>query len=99
MTITVSCVDAKGRAVPTANLPVNFEISGPANIIGLGNGDPNSHEAEKGNQRSLFNGLAQVIIQTKVAAQGDIILKAHAAGLKSITLTIPVTPANDIPGL
>ncbi len=99
MTITVSCVDAKGRAVPTANLPVHFEIDGPANIIGLGNGDPNSHEAEKGNQRSLFNGLAQVIIQTKEAASGNIILKAHATGLKSFTLTIPVTPAQAIPGL
>ena len=89
MPITVEALDKKGRHVPTANLMVTFEISGPAHIIGLGNGNPNCHEAEKGNKRSLFNGLAQVIIQTTEEA-GEITLTAHAEGLKPATLTIPV---------
>lgn len=55
--ITVEVLDAKGRHVPTANEMVKFTIAGPAKI-GLGNGGPNSHEPEKGNRRSLFNGLA-----------------------------------------
>jgi TonB family protein len=42
---TVDAVDAGGRHVPTANLMVDFGISGGA-IIGLGNGDPNSHNEE-----------------------------------------------------
>ena len=29
----------------------------------MGNGDPNCQESDKGNVRSLFNGLAQVIVQ------------------------------------
>ena len=62
--VTVEALDKEGRHVPTANLPVEFEISGPGAIIGLGNGDPTCHEPEKGDKRSLFNGLAQVIVQS-----------------------------------
>jgi beta-galactosidase len=90
--VTVQVVDAKGRPVPTANLPVTFELSGPARIIGLGNGDPNSHEAEKGNQRSLFNGLAQVILQSNSGATKPAVLLATSPGLKPARLTLPITP-------
>ncbi len=96
MPITVEVVDAKGRAVPTAQNPVTFRISGPATIIGLGNGDPNSHEAEKGNQRRLFNGLAQVIIQTTEEA-GNVVLIASAPGLKPAKLIVPVASATLVP--
>ncbi len=44
--VTVAAVDAQGRVVPTAMNAVNFEISGPGKIIGVGNGDPSSHEAD-----------------------------------------------------
>lgn len=83
MPVTVRALDAKGRPVPTANIPVEFEISGDGKIIGLGNGDPNSHEAEKGNKRNLFNGLAQVIIQSKEGEIQPIKLIAKSGGLKS----------------
>ena len=33
-------------------------------LIGVGNGDPNCHESDKEPKRSLFNGLAQVILQS-----------------------------------
>jgi len=80
--VTVCAVDAQGHEVPTANLQVTFAISGPGEIIGHGNGDNCSHEAEKGNHRSLFNGLAQVIVQSKRAESGTILLTAQADGLK-----------------
>ena len=44
--ITVDLRDAAGRVVPTANQRVAFEISGPGRIIGVGNGDPSSHEPD-----------------------------------------------------
>ena len=67
--VTVEALDARGRPVPTANLPVSFEIAG-GRIIGVGNGDPNSHEPEKGDARSLYNGLAQVIVQSRGGGSG-----------------------------
>jgi beta-galactosidase len=99
MPVTVEALDAQGRPVPTANLSVAFEISGPGRIIGVGNGDPNSHEPEKGNRRSLFNGLAQVIVQSTRDA-GEIKLTATADGLAPATAvmqTQPCTPRPYIP--
>jgi beta-galactosidase len=95
--VTIQAVDAKGRPVPTANLPVEFELAGPGQIIGLGNGDPNSHEAEKGNKRSLFNGLAQVILQTNAEGSGSLVLTAKSAGLKSAKVNIVVNAKPTVP--
>ena len=44
--VTVDMRDAAGRRVPTANARVQFSISGPGRIIGVGNGDPSSHEPD-----------------------------------------------------
>jgi len=90
--VTVSAVDAQGRPVPTANVPVRFEVEGAGSIIGLGNGDPNSHEAEKGSQRSLFNGLAQVILQARRAGQGPLTLRAVSPGLQDAVVVLDVQP-------
>lgn len=87
--VTVEALDARGRPVPTANLPVSFEIAG-GRIIGLGNGDANSHEPEKGAARSLYNGLAQVIVQSEPGSSGVLVLRASAAGLKSAAARIDI---------
>lgn len=96
MPVTVEVLDSKERHVPTADNMVKFTITGPARIIGLGNGNPNSHEAEKGNKRSLFNGLAQVIIQSTEGV-GEIRLTAEAQGLRSHTITIQSEPVSSVP--
>ncbi len=85
--ITIDAVDAQGRHVPIANLPTRFSVTG-ARVIGVGNGDPNSHEPEKGDRRSLFNGLAQLIVQADAAPRGTIQVRAEADGLKPATLRI-----------
>jgi beta-galactosidase len=45
--ITAQVNDAQGRMVPTAANPIVFEITGPGKIIGVGNGDPSSHEPDQ----------------------------------------------------
>ena len=97
--ITVQALDDQGRPVPTANLSVEFEVSGPGAIIGLGNGDPTCHEPEKGNKRSLFNGLAQVIVQSAADRSGELRLIAKAANLKPAETTIGVAPAPSRPSV
>jgi beta-galactosidase len=44
--ITVAVLDAEGRVVPVAGNLIHFELRGPGAIIGVGNGDPSSHEAD-----------------------------------------------------
>ncbi len=82
--INVSFVDDKGREVPDANSMVYFSITGDAKIIGVGNGDPSSHEADKCSdglwQRSAFNGKCQVIIQAG-KTKSNIKLEAKSNGL------------------
>lgn len=97
--VTVQAIDAKGRVVRTANIPVTFEVSGEGTMIGHGNGDPNSHELEKGNTRSLYNGLAQAIMQSKTKGNGQLILTAKSAGLQSATVTITVKDSTPIPSV
>jgi beta-galactosidase len=89
--VNISIVDEKGREVPDANNMVHFSISGDAKIIGVGNGDPSSHEADKcvdgAWQRSTFNGKCQVILQGGKTV-GDIKLHVKSNGLTSTLVTI-----------
>jgi len=89
--VTVSVVDSQGRVVPTATNTVNFTISG-GTIIGVGNGDPNDHEADAVTNnvgvRSAFGGLAQVLVQSISNQPGSIVLTATATGLTSANTTL-----------
>jgi beta-galactosidase len=93
MPITVRALDAQGRAVPTENAAVTFQVDGAGRSIGHGNGDPNSHEDEKGGTRKLFNGLAQLIVQSGFESQGPLRVVASAPGLTPASVSIPVRPA------
>jgi len=84
--VTVEVLDAQGLVVPTATNNVVFTISGGA-IIGVGNGNPSSHEADKASQRMVFNGLAEVIVQS-TNQPGSIVLTATSPGLTSTNVTI-----------
>lgn len=84
--INISITDEQGCEVPVADNLVKFYISGDAKIIGVGNGDPSSHEPDKCRdgawQRSAFNGKCQVIIQAGKNI-GSVKLEAKANGLQS----------------
>lgn len=84
--INVSFMDEKGREVPDSDNMVEFYLSGDAKIIGVGNGDPSSHEPDKCSdgawQRSAFNGKCQVIIQSGKTT-GSVKLEAKSNGLQS----------------
>lgn len=97
MPITVRALDAQGRAVPLADNQVTFAVSGGGRSIGHGNGDPNSHEDEKGATRRLFNGLAQLIVQTNYEGKDAVTITANAPGLQAARVTIPVKAVDAIP--
>jgi len=84
--VTVEAVDDHGRTVPTADNLVHFHVDG-GTIIGVGNGDAECLEADHGDQRSLYNGLAQVIVQTPPRA-GKMTLTANSPGLSAATVAL-----------
>ena len=82
--VNVSVVDKNGLIVPDAANLITFSIKGTAKIIGVGNGDPSSHEPDQyldGNwQRSLFNGHCQLILQAGTDP-GKVIIRAASVGI------------------
>ena len=78
--ITVRSSDIEGNFMPTAQNLVSFKIEGPGKIIGVGNGNPISHEPFIDQQRHLFNGLCLVVIQS-TNSTGKIKLKASSGSL------------------
>jgi beta-galactosidase len=77
--LKVEALDKQGRPVPIASSLIAFKVSGAGALIGVGNGDPNCQESDKGFKRSLFNGLAQAIVQAGREA-GEIHVEAVKEG-------------------
>ncbi|MGA9670509.1 MAG: beta-galactosidase GalA [Terracidiphilus sp.] len=84
--LKVEALDKEGRAVPTAGNVIGFKVSGAGALIGVGNGDPNCQESDKDPKRSLFNGLAQVIVQS-TNRPGEIQIEAVKEGWDGPELT------------
>jgi len=84
--LKVEALDKEGRAVPTAGNLIGFKMSGEGALIGVGNGDPNCQESDKEPKRSLFNGLAQVIVQS-TRRPGEIHIEAVKEGWDGPELT------------
>ncbi|MGC4031281.1 MAG: glycoside hydrolase family 2 TIM barrel-domain containing protein [Tepidisphaeraceae bacterium] len=94
--VTVFAIDTAGRRVPTAEPPLTISLEGEAELIGVGNGDPNGHFANRGPTLPLFRGLAQAIVRATETA-GDVTVRVTSPGLADGTLTfrtaaIPLAP-------
>jgi len=86
--VTVTIADRNGLMVPRSKNPVQFEVSGPAEIVAVDNGDATSHESFQSSQVKAFNGLALVILRAKPGQTGAVVLRASSAGLQSAALPL-----------
>jgi beta-galactosidase len=84
--VTVETLDKEGRPVPTASNLISFKVAGEGVLLGVGNGDPNCQESDKEPKRSLFNGLAQLVVQSTRHA-GEIHIEAVKEGWDGPELT------------
>ncbi len=80
--ILVEAYDKNGNLCPLAEYMINFELKGPGEIAGVGNGNPQSHEPFVAPYRKLFNGKAMLIVRTIANKPGKITVEASAEGLK-----------------
>ena len=85
--LAVRILDARDRPVPKAAEQITFEVEGGGRIIGVGNGNPTSHEPDRANTRLTFNGLAQAIYQADRTG-GQVTITARAPGLRSATIRL-----------
>ena len=95
--VTLTVADKDGRMVPVAKNEITFACTA-GRILGVGNGDPTSHEPDKAERRKVFNGLAQVIVQA-TKSPGPMELTATGEGLKATTITINAEPAPPRPAV
>lgn len=77
--LKVEALDSEGRTVPLADDLIAFRVWGEGKLIGVGNGNPNCQESDKGSTRSLFHGLAQIILQS-TKKDGEIQIEAVNLG-------------------
>ncbi|MDW7690239.1 beta-galactosidase GalB [Flammeovirgaceae bacterium SG7u.111] len=87
--VTVTVVDSAGTIHPQAHHQVSFELEGPGKIVGVDNGNPNSHESFKGKTIKAFYGKCLVVIQSTGEA-GTVKLVANSDGLEDGELVINV---------
>ncbi|HEY4336465.1 MAG TPA: hypothetical protein VGM89_11220, partial [Puia sp.] len=84
--LNVTVVDKNGKEVPDAVQKIRFSVEGDGAILGVGNGDPSSHEpdycADGDWSRSLFGGRAQVIVRAGLT-KGTILFRAEGHGLQA----------------
>jgi beta-galactosidase len=70
-------VDARGRPVPMADNLLRFSANN-GEVIGVGNGNPNSTEPDVASVRKAFNGLAQAIVRV---GRGPVDISIASEGL------------------
>jgi beta-galactosidase len=87
--LEVSVVDAAGRTVPSASNVIRFSASGPARIVGVGNGDPTSHEPDRASVRHAFHGLCLGIAQAS-NRPGTVLVSVSSPGLRSASIRLNV---------
>ncbi len=85
--IAASVCDKDRIIVPNSHNLILFKVNGLSEIIGLGNGNPISHEPFCDQQRHAFNGLALAVLKPKDGI-GNIKIQATSAGLLSDTIKI-----------
>jgi len=89
--IAVEIVDSNGRVVPTADNEVVFQLSGPGRILGLDNGQADSHESYQGDRRKAYAGRALALVQS-IGRSGEIRLTASSAFLAGASVTLTAAP-------
>jgi len=73
--------------VPNADAEVKFELTGPAKIIGIGNGELSNNENCQGDTHRAFQGRGLAILQI-TDISGNITLKASTPGLEPASVIL-----------
>ncbi len=89
--VKITALDSKGRRDYGARQPLKFKVDGPAEIVGVINGDLNSEELTVGDTRRLYNGAAVVILRSKPEA-GPITLTVNSDSFKPTSLKLSTQP-------
>ena len=86
--VNVSAVDREGNLCPDADLLVSFRVSG-GKVLGVGNGNPHSHEPDFATERKLFHGRCQAIVACTPGTE-KCLIEAEAPGVTGCAVPLEV---------
>jgi beta-galactosidase len=87
----VEVQDANGRTVPITDNLVTFKVTGPAKLLGVGNGDPTDQLPDKATERKAFSGYCMALVQTE-KTPGAITVEVTSPGLAAASANVPSKP-------
>jgi beta-galactosidase len=91
--VAVAVVDASGALVPSGQANVLFEMTGPGELLGLGNGDHQNHSPGQGiTSLPTYRGLARAILRGTAPTGAPLKLRvsADADGLSAAEVELMV---------
>jgi beta-galactosidase len=94
MVVPVSILDTQGRLVPNADNQVEFQLSGPGRIVGVGNGNPADHDSVRGHEKKAFHGRCMAVLQAG-SKPGLLQLTVTSLGLPPATLSFQTSLRSD----
>lgn len=87
--VTVFAADEQDLECPTAKNRISITIDG-GDLLGVGNGDPNSHDPDISSSCNLFHGRCQLLVRAKHGAK-KVMIRAASHALRPSELTMTVT--------
>ena len=91
--ITVRIEDKDGNLCPMADNLVHFDVTGAGVIAAVDNGNAATEEPFQADHRKAFNGLALLIVRSKVGEAGEIQVVATSSGLANSRVEIATRSA------
>ena len=96
--IEITVLDRDGNEVKNARNRVSINVSGPARLVGMDNGDSTDYDQYKSSSRKLFSGkLIAVIAATKTP--GSICVTASSKGLPDKSIAFEAVEAKGREGV
>jgi beta-galactosidase len=87
--VLVQVVDSKGNPMPDTAIRIDFDVTGEAQIVGLGNANPRNVDSFGRHHHFTYHGQAQVVLRSTGKA-GNVRLRAKAMGLPPAELAMLV---------
>ena len=87
--IVAQLTDAHGHPVMHKNTVINFEIEGPARLLGVDNGYHKNTQPFQANQLMSHQGKSLMILQA-TQRSGEVVVKCHVAGMNVAETTLKV---------
>lgn len=85
--ILAETVDAQGVPCPLDTRTISVKIEGPAELVGIGNGNPIGYDTITDAQHPLFYGKAMIVLRSKKVG-GKVRLTATASAVKEATVEL-----------